>query len=129
MVSSKEIIEQYNIISKNIKFYRNKANLSQEQLAELADLSISYIKQLESGKIFKNITLTTLLKLSKALNINVNKLFYKTKNTHSPGATSTVPAATVSPSITGISSFSPRIKDFPFKYIIGERIFLLPFKV
>lgn len=77
MISSKEIIEQYSTISENIKFYRKKTNLSQEQLAEKSDLSISYIKQLESGKIFKNITLTTLLKLSKALNINVNKLFYK----------------------------------------------------
>ena len=77
MISSKEIIEQYSIISENIKFYRKKCNLNQEQLAEKSDLSISYIKQLESGKIFKNITLTTLLKLSKALNISINKLFLK----------------------------------------------------
>ena len=81
MISSKEIIEQYNIISHNIKYYREKQKLSQEKLAEKYDLSISYIKQLESGKIFKNISLTTLLKLSKALNINVNKLFYKIKTT------------------------------------------------
>lgn len=81
MISSKEIIEQYNIISHNIKYYREKQNLSQERLAEKSDLSISYIKQLEGGKIFKNITLTTLLKLSKALNININKLFYKIKTT------------------------------------------------
>lgn len=81
MINNKEIIEQYNIISHNIRHYRNKQNLSQEKLAEKSDLSISYIKQLESGKIFKNITLTTLLKLSKALNISVNKLFYKIKTT------------------------------------------------
>lgn len=77
MISSKEIIDQYSIISENIKFYRKKSNLNQEQLAEKSDLSISYIKQLESGKIFKNISLTTLLKLSKALNISINKLFLK----------------------------------------------------
>ena len=59
MISSKEIIEQYSTISENIKFYRKKTNLSQEQLAEKSDLIISYIKQLESGKIFKNINLTT----------------------------------------------------------------------
>lgn len=81
MISSKEIIEQYNVISHNIKYYREKQKISQEKLAEKADLSISYIKQLESGKIFKNLTLTTLLKLSKALNININKLFYKIKTT------------------------------------------------
>ena len=77
MISSKEIIDQYSIISENIKIYRKNSNLSQEQLDEKSDLSISYIKQLESGKIFKNITLTTLLKLSKALNISINKLFLK----------------------------------------------------
>ena len=79
MITSKEIIEQFEIISHNIKFYRQ--NMSQEELAEKSDLSISYIKQLESGKIFKNLSLTTLLKLSKALNININKLFYKIKTT------------------------------------------------
>ena len=49
MISSKEIVEQYSIISHNIKYYRNKQKLSQEKLAEKSDLSISYIKQLESG--------------------------------------------------------------------------------
>ncbi|MEI3530393.1 MAG: helix-turn-helix transcriptional regulator [Bacilli bacterium] len=81
MITSKEIIEQFEIISHNIKFYRQNQNMSQEELAEKSDLSISYIKQLESGKIFKNLSLTTLLKLSKALNININKLFYKIKTT------------------------------------------------
>lgn len=81
MITSKEIIEQFNIISHNIKYYRQNQNMSQEELAEKSDLSISYIKQLESGKIFKNLSLTTLLKLSKALNININKLFYKIKTT------------------------------------------------
>lgn len=81
MITSKEIIEQFDIISHNIKYYRQKQNISQERLAEKSDLSISYIKQLESGKIFKNLSLTTLLKLSKALNISINKLFYKIKTT------------------------------------------------
>lgn len=81
MITSKEIIEQFNTISHNIKYYRQNQNMSQEELAEKSDLSISYIKQLESGKIFKNLSLTTLLKLSKALNININKLFYKIKTT------------------------------------------------
>lgn len=81
MITSKEIIEQFNTISHNIKYYRQNQNMSQEELAEKSDLNISYIKQLESGKIFKNLSLTTLLKLSKALNININKLFYKIKTT------------------------------------------------
>ena len=44
-------------------------------LAEKADLSISYIKQIESGNEFKNVSLTAMLKLSKALGITVRDLF------------------------------------------------------
>ena len=44
-------------------------------LAEKADLSISYIKQIESGSEFKNVSLTAMLKLSKALGITVRDLF------------------------------------------------------
>lgn len=62
----------------NIKYYRTKQNLTQEQLAEKSDLSVSYIKQIESGKIFKNITFNTCYKLAKALNINIEQL-YKVK--------------------------------------------------
>lgn len=63
---------------KNIKYYRKKLNLTQEQLAEKSDLSVSYIKQIESGKEFKNITFNTCYKLAKALDINIEQL-YKNK--------------------------------------------------
>ena len=49
--------------------------MTQEALAEEADLSISYIKQIENGIEFKNVSLTTMLKLSKALDIHVRDLF------------------------------------------------------
>lgn len=62
---------------KNIKKYRNKQNLTQEQLAERADVSVSYIKQIESGKEFKNITFNTCYKLAKALSINIEQLYKK----------------------------------------------------
>jgi len=66
--------EYINFIT-NIKYYRNKQNLTQEQLAEKSDLSVSYIKQIESGKEFKNITFNTCYKLAKALDINIEKLY------------------------------------------------------
>lgn len=50
-----EILDEYKVLTENIRYYRMKANLTQEQLAEKSDLSVSYIKQLESGKEFKNI--------------------------------------------------------------------------
>lgn len=60
---------------KNIKKYRTRKKLTQEQLAEKSDLSVSYIKQIESGKEFKNITFNTCYKLAKALDINIEQLY------------------------------------------------------
>lgn len=65
----------YTKLVKNIKYFRLKANMTQEQLAEKSDLSVSYIKQIESGKEFKNITFNTFSKIAKALNIDVKELF------------------------------------------------------
>lgn len=75
MIDNKDLITQYSIFSRNIKTYRKQCMLTQEMLAEKADLSISYIKQIESGNEFKNVTLTSMLKLSKALGITVRDLF------------------------------------------------------
>ena len=65
----------YTILVKNIKYFRLKSNMTQEQLAEKSDLSVSYIKQIESGKEFKNITFNTFSKIAKAFNIDVKELF------------------------------------------------------
>lgn len=75
MIANKDLLNQYLIFSKNIKILRKRKNLTQEELAELADLSISYVKQIESCKGFKNLTLTTMLKLSKALDTTISNLF------------------------------------------------------
>lgn len=74
-LKNKELITEYNIFCKNVKYYRNLKKMTQEALAEEADLSISYIKQIESGIEFKNVSLTTMLKLPKALDIHVRDLF------------------------------------------------------
>ena len=79
MISNKEIATQYNIFSNNIRHYRKKINMTQEELAELCDLSTSYIKQIESGKEYKNVSLTVILKISKALGVNVDQLFCMTE--------------------------------------------------
>lgn len=79
MIDNKDLNFQYTIFSNNVKYYRKQNQLTQEQLAELADISISYIKQIESNNEYKNISLTTILKISKALNIGVTTLFYHRK--------------------------------------------------
>ena len=66
---------EYSNLTKNIRYYRIKANMTQEQLAEKADLSVSYIKKLESSKEFKNVTFNAFSKIAKALNIDIQLLF------------------------------------------------------
>lgn len=70
-----DISNNYATLIKNIKYFRIKANMTQEQLAEKSDLSVSYIKQIESGKEFKNITFITFNKIANALEINIKQLF------------------------------------------------------
>ena len=74
MISNKIFFQKYTILSSNIKVYRLKNNLTQEKLAEKADLSTSYIKQLEAGKEYKNITFASILKIATALNIDITEL-------------------------------------------------------
>lgn len=74
-MTNKDLLKQYLIFSNNVKKYRKEKNLTQEKLAEISDLSISYIKQIESSKDYKNLTLTTMLKISKALNTTISNLF------------------------------------------------------
>lgn len=69
--------EEYNIFSANVKKYRQKLNLTQEKLAEKASCSASYIKQIESQKEFKNVTLLTVFNLCEALEINLIDIFKK----------------------------------------------------
>ena len=76
-MKNKDLTIEYNIFCQNVKYYRKLRHFTQEVLAEKADLSISYIKQIESGIEFKNVSLTTMLKIAKALDIHVRDLFKK----------------------------------------------------
>ena len=79
MYSYEELWTEYMKFSKNVKTYRHMRCLTQEQLAEKANISISYIKQIEAGKEVKNVTLIYILKISKALEIPIASLFKETK--------------------------------------------------
>lgn len=50
-----------------IKFYRKKRNMTQDELAEAANLSTSYISQVETGR--KNIGREGLEKIAEALQV------------------------------------------------------------
>lgn len=70
----------FKVIGKNIKYYRSlynleKGKMTQEKLAELADVSTALIANVESDKINQGISVFTLWKIGKALEIPVENLF------------------------------------------------------
>ncbi len=58
---------EYKKIGLKIAYYRKLQGYTQEQLAEKLDVATSYIGQIEAAGIYKPISLTTLLRISKAL--------------------------------------------------------------
>lgn len=66
------------ILGEKIKFYRNKLNLSQEELAKKCNLSRNAIYNYEKNK--RTPTISVLITISKALNISPTDLL-DTSNT------------------------------------------------
>lgn len=75
MITNKDLNEQYSLFARNIRRNRKRKNLTQEQLAEKCDISLSYLKQIENVNKYKNVTLTVMLTLAKALDTDVSSLF------------------------------------------------------
>jgi len=62
----------YKILGEKIRTERKKVRLSQEKLAEKADLNRNYIGEIERAE--KKITLETLWKIAKALGVRIRDL-------------------------------------------------------
>ena len=67
----------YKIIRHNIKKYRLIKNMTQAELAERANLSHDYIRQIESDKVANTFSVQTLYDISIALEIELYLLFIK----------------------------------------------------
>lgn len=65
----------YDIVRKNIRKYRKLANLTQQNLADMIDIEMNYISQIETGKPKKYFTLIIIGRIADVLNINITKLF------------------------------------------------------
>ena len=68
------------IIGKNIKKYRKQYNekigkLTQEDLAEAINVSVSLISSLESDKTVKGLSINNLYKISIVLGVPMSKFF------------------------------------------------------
>ena len=72
--------ELYSTIGKNIRYYRklyslNKKELTQENLAEIANVSTSLIGNLESKKTYQGISIYNLYKISLILEVQIEYFF------------------------------------------------------
>jgi transcriptional regulator with XRE-family HTH domain len=61
------------IFAKNLKYFRTHRQLSQSQLAEKASISVTFLSNIERGKMFPKVE--TLSRLTESLDIDVHELF------------------------------------------------------
>ena len=61
------------LVGKRVRELRNSIGISQEELADLADLDRTYITSVECGK--RNISIVNIEKLANALNTTVKEFF------------------------------------------------------
>ena len=71
-----EFKDNYIKIGLKIAYYRKLKSLTQEQLAEILDCGVSFIGQIEAPNICKGISMDTLFKIAKALDVPAYKLLY-----------------------------------------------------
>ncbi len=69
MISKHKIL---NIFGENVRKYRNKLEISQEELADRAGLHRTYIGMIERAE--KNITLINIEKIANALEVKIEDL-------------------------------------------------------
>lgn len=79
MARLKPSIYYYNVCRKNIRKYRNDKGLTQQQLADLSELSMHFISEIESTVKNKTFSIETVGRIADALQIPIYELF-KEKN-------------------------------------------------
>lgn len=60
-------------IGNNIARYRRQQHLTQEELAELSDLSQNFFSRVERGEV-EHVSAINLIKIARALNVSIDKL-------------------------------------------------------
>ena len=74
-------IDLYNIIGANIKYYREQAKLTQIQLAEQAQISISYLSKIEAAGCNKSMSISVLNQIANVLGIEISEFFKEVQGT------------------------------------------------
>ncbi|MCI8408776.1 MAG: helix-turn-helix transcriptional regulator [Lachnospiraceae bacterium] len=67
--------ELYKTIGQNIKKYRSTAHLTQSELAEAVDISLSYLSKIEAAGCNKSLSISVLNQIANTLNVDIRKFF------------------------------------------------------
>ena len=65
----------YRVIGANIKYYREQAKLTQVQLAEQAQISISYLSKIEAAGCNKSLSISVLNQIANVLGVEISEFF------------------------------------------------------
>ncbi len=75
VITMNEVEENiYEQVTRNIKKYRKKANITQAELAEAIGVSHEFIRRIESKKGKKSFSFQTLWNISKVLHVSLDQL-------------------------------------------------------
>ena len=70
-------LDVYELIAKNIKFYRKRKNITQAELAEKTEYSHEFIRRIEAPNSRKNFSIDAVSNITNALDIDIELLFEK----------------------------------------------------
>lgn len=70
-------VDPKQVLGKNVRKHRSALGISQEKLAELADLDRTYISGIERGK--RNVSLVNIVEIAHALKIRPEELLRNIK--------------------------------------------------
>lgn len=69
--------ELYKVIGANIKYYREQTGLTQVQLSEQLQISISYLSKIEASGCTKSLSISVLNHIANTLNVDIKEFFQR----------------------------------------------------
>lgn len=71
--------ELYQVIGSNIKYFREKSGLTQIELSEKLQISISYLSKIEASGCVKSFSISVLNHIANTLNVDITEFFQRRK--------------------------------------------------
>lgn len=69
----------YDIVRKNIKYYRKEKGYTQQKLSEEAQMSMDYLAEIESEKRRKSFSIAILGRIAEVLEVDIEIFFKENK--------------------------------------------------